>query len=70
MLIRFEFENWMSYKGRNSFSTIATREKQHGGRLPKVNRYRVRVLPVGAIFGGNASGKTSFVAALFLCSVL
>ena len=65
MLIRFEFENWMSYKGRNSFSTIATREKQHGGRLPKVNRYRVRVSPVGAIFGGNASGKTSFVAALF-----
>ena len=43
---------------------VASREKQHGSRIPRVEKYQARVLPVAAIYGGNASGKTNFFNAL------
>ena len=54
----------MSFRNRVSFSMIASRERQHGGRVPKIGKYQTRVLPVAAIYGGNASGKTNFFKAL------
>ncbi|PLX50799.1 MAG: abortive phage resistance protein [Desulfobulbaceae bacterium] len=63
MLISFSVENYLSFKDQVSFSMVASREKQHGDRVPKIQGY-MRLLPVAAIYGGNASGKTNFFQAL------
>jgi AAA15 family ATPase/GTPase len=64
MLLRFSLENWMSFRDPVSFSMIASQERQHGDRIAKVDKYQMRVLPIAAIYGGNASGKTNFFKAL------
>ena len=64
MIIEFTLENWMSFRNPVSFSMVASRERQHGERVPRVAKYPTRVLPVAAIYGGNASGKTNFFKAL------
>ena len=60
MLIRFTLENWMSFRDQVVFSMVAGRERQHARRVPVIDRYNIKVLPVAAIYGGNASGKTNF----------
>ncbi|HKK02160.1 MAG TPA: ATP-binding protein [Desulfuromonadales bacterium] len=64
MLINFTLENWLSFRDEVVFSMVASREKQHGERLAAVPKYQLRLLPVAAIYGGNASGKTNFFKAL------
>lgn len=64
MLINFRLENWMSFRDPVSFTTVASAERNHGDRLPKLAPYRMRVLPVAALYGGNASGKTNIFKAL------
>ncbi len=64
MIISFSVENWMSFRDPTTFSMIASRERQHGERVPKLGKYQTRVLPIAAIYGGNASGKTNFFKAL------
>ncbi len=64
MIISFSIENWMSFRDSVSFSMIASRERQHGNRIPRIGKYQMRVLPVAAIYGANASGKTNFFKAL------
>ena len=64
MLVNFSVENWMSFRDKTTLSMIASAERQHGGRVPKLAKYRTKVLPVAAIYGGNASGKTNLFEAL------
>ena len=64
MLISFSVENWMSFRDKTTLSMIASRERQHGERVPKLAKYRTKVLPIAAIYGGNASGKTNLFEAL------
>ena len=64
MLLNFTFENWMSFRQVNAFSMIASRERRHGERVAHLPKYHVRCLPVAALYGGNASGKTNFFTAL------
>jgi hypothetical protein len=64
MLIGLTVENWKSFRNPVSFSMIKTRERQHNERVPWVDKYDVGVLPVAAIYGGNASGKTNLFSAL------
>ncbi|NGX51234.1 MAG: hypothetical protein K1060chlam2_01098 [Chlamydiae bacterium] len=64
MLIRFSVENWMSFQTKATFSLIASRERQHGERISKVGKLKLRILPIAAMYGGNASGKTNFFQAL------
>ncbi len=64
MLLSFSLENWMSFKNEVSFSMIASRERQHRERVPKLTKYRNKVLPVSVLYGGNASGKSNFFNAL------
>lgn len=64
MIISFSLENWMSFRDQVTFSMVASRERQHGDRVPKVAKYQTRILPISAIYGGNASGKTNFFKAL------
>lgn len=64
MLISFALENWMSFRDKAIFSMVASRERQHGRRIPRLAKYRTRILPIAAIYGGNASGKTNLFEAL------
>ncbi|QPK78897.1 ATP-binding protein [Corynebacterium lizhenjunii] len=62
MLLSFTFGNWKSYQDQVEFSMLATREQKHGDRLARIRRSRV--LPVGAIYGANAAGKSTLVGAI------
>lgn len=64
MLIRFQLENWMSYRDKSEFTMLASSEKQHAETLSRVPKFRLKLLPVSAIYGGNASGKSNFIEAL------
>ena len=70
MIISFSVENWMSFRDPITFSMVASRERQHGERVPKLGKYRTRVLPIVTIYGGNASGKTNFFKALSFARTL
>lgn len=62
MLIRFVFENFLSYKDRNVFSMVAGRVTRHGRHVCDCNGKRI--LRSAFVFGANAGGKSSFVKAL------
>ena len=64
MLVSFSLQNWMSFQEEASVSMIASKEKQHGDRVPTIEKYRTRILPLGVVYGGNASGKTNLFKAL------
>jgi uncharacterized protein len=64
MLIKFTVENWESVKEPITLSMIAAKERQHAERLPVVEKYGFRLLPVAAIYGANASGKTKICRAI------
>lgn len=64
MIISFSVENWMSFRDRVTLSMVASRERQHGQQVARLGRYRMGVLPVLALYGGNASGKTNLFMAL------
>ncbi|MBF0245693.1 MAG: ATP-binding protein [Planctomycetes bacterium] len=70
MIVSFSLENWMSFRHQVIFSMVASRERQHGDRVPKLGKYQMRVLPIVAIYGGNASGKTNFFKALSFAKAL
>ena len=65
MLISFTVSNWRSFKDETTLSCVAQDERRFLLRVPKIRRAPVmRVVPVVAIYGGNASGKSNFVKAL------
>lgn len=64
MLVRFILSNWSSFRDEIDFSMVASSERQHGDRVPRVGKLKTRILPVAAIYGGNASGKTNLFKAL------
>jgi len=57
MLISFSIENWMSFKDKVTMSMIASQQTTFGDRLARTKN-KLRVLPLAAIYGGNASGKS------------
>lgn len=70
MILSFTLENWMSFRDSVSFSMVGSRERQHGDRIARLGKYQTRVLPIAAIYGGNASGKTNFFKALSFAKTL
>jgi AAA15 family ATPase/GTPase len=64
MIISFSLENWMSFRDPVTFSMLATEERRHEARLPWLDTYRTKVLPIAAVYGGNASGKSNLFKAL------
>ena len=64
MIISFSVENFMSFKDENKIEMIKRSEQQHSERIPKVKKFNAKILPVAAIYGGNASGKSNFFKAL------
>lgn len=64
MLVKFSVENWMSFRDKTDFTMVASKEQQHGERLTRLKKYRLRLLPVAILYGGNASGKTNLFKAI------
>ncbi len=65
MLLNLTIENWMSYRDEATLSLVSSRERQHMETLAKVPGFRSKkALPVAAVYGGNASGKTGVFKAL------
>lgn len=62
MLVSFAFENWACFSGRAEFSMVATKGRARRETLARWGRGSI--LPIAAVYGGNASGKTSFAKAL------
>jgi AAA15 family ATPase/GTPase len=67
MLINFSVENWMSFDKKVTLSMVAGEGSEHGERVPETDNPLVKILPIGAIFGGNASGKSNICKALRFC---
>lgn len=66
MLISFEVENWRSFKKRTKISFVASRERAKNETLSQLPpMYKgTRILPITAIYGPNASGKSSLFEAI------
>lgn len=65
MLISFTVENWMSFRDKQTLDMIASGNEDAIWRIPNLEKYDdAKVLPVSAIFGGNASGKSNLLLAL------
>ena len=64
MLVNFSVQNWMSFRDPTAFTMVASKEQQHGERLTRLQKYRMRLLPSAVLYGGNASGKTNFFKAI------
>lgn len=64
MLIRFTVQNWASFRSPATLSMIAGKQRTHKHRTMLNKRYNLRLLPVTAIFGANASGKSNFFTSL------
>lgn len=58
MLLRFQLENFLSFKNKQEFSMFPGRVKKHQERLIDDD---VKILNFSAIYGANASGKSNFV---------
>lgn len=63
MLIRFKAVNWKSFRDLE-FSAVASSERLKSERVPVISKYRTRILPISAFYGGNASGKSNLFEAL------
>lgn len=61
MLLQFKFSNSRCFVDETVFDMTATSIKEHSYSL--IERNGVNILPVAAIYGANASGKSSFFMA-------
>lgn len=64
MLLEFSFENFLSFKDKTTISFCATRERTKTDSLSITNSSNNRILPITAVYGYNASGKSNLIAAL------
>lgn len=62
MFLQFKFANFRSYADETVFDMTATPIKEHRSSLIQKNGQNI--LPVAAVYGANASGKSSFFMAL------
>ena len=67
VLLRFRFSNYRSFRRETEFSLVATRQDRHVARRVRkssVTGETVDVLPVVAVLGANASGKSNLLGAM------
>ena len=62
MLLQFRFSNFRCFAEETVFDMTATSIKEHKYSLIEENG--VNILPVSAVYGANASGKSSFFMAM------
>lgn len=61
VLLQFKFSNFRCFADEVTFDMTATSIKEH--RYSLIEKNGVNVLPVAAVYGANASGKSSFFMA-------
>jgi uncharacterized protein len=64
MLLRFKFSNYRSFRSEQKLSLVAGPLNDHPEGVFKIPGVKEPVLPVAAIYGANASGKTTVLRAL------
>jgi len=67
MLVTFAIENWRSYKAKSVFSMLAgeqSEDEQREERVLVCKKLGMRILPLTAIWGANAGGKSNLFDAL------
>lgn len=65
MLVQFTFANYSSFRDDTEFSMIASKIRaDKEATIPIPGYEHTKLLPVSAIYGGNATGKTNLVRAL------
>jgi AAA15 family ATPase/GTPase len=64
MLLRFKFSNFRSFRDEAELSLVASGLDDSPNAAFEVAGLKERVLPVAAIYGANASGKTNVIRAL------
>jgi len=64
MLLRFKFSNFRSFRDEQEFSLVASPLNDRSEGIFHVAALRERILPVAAMYGANASGKTNVLRAL------
>lgn len=70
-MLKVEVENWMSFRDRAVFTMLASKERQHSERIARLPKYfPAKVLPIAAIYGGKASGKSNFCKAIHFAKEL
>lgn len=62
MLLQFTFKNFRSFKDENTLDMRATKVKELIHHVRKIGKEKV--LPITAIYGANASGKSNVINAL------
>lgn len=70
MLMEFKVENFLSYGEMTSFSMVAGKERISSESLASLRKFRLKILPVAAIYGANASGKSNLIKALKFLQLL
>lgn len=67
MLLRFKIKNYKSFAGDAVLDLTATNIKEHVNSL--IEKNGIKILPISAIFGANASGKSNlFLAFKSMCA--
>ena len=65
MLVSLKIKNWCSFKDEASFSMENSKERRFSDTLINLeDSAKSSLLPITAIYGYNASGKSSFFKAL------
>jgi Predicted ATPases len=68
MLIQFSFKNFKSFRDDNILDLSATRITEHSNHVIKVGKGN-SLLPIAAVFGANASGKSNLLEAFDYMSI-
>ena len=66
MIINFKFKNYMSFADECDFNMLANKDKSHEDELIIIGKERLSKARM--IYGANASGKSSFMKAMFFMS--
>ena len=64
MLVNFTVKNWMSFKDSTTVCMAAGDDEFLNDRIPYLQDHKVNLLPIAAVFGGNASGKSNLLKAI------
>lgn len=67
MLIQFRFQNYLSFRDDTILDLSATKITEHGEHVVTIGKERL--LPVAAIFGANASGKSNVLSAFAFMAI-
>ncbi len=64
MLLRFRFKNHRSFRDEQELSMVANKYSDPDGVVRHFKKFGEGILPVAAVYGANASGKSNLLKAL------